>query len=68
MLSDHQFTIQEAIMYRIAQANINRFSSLLAMEANPLKRAIVIRRLIEEKTNLETLTAATDNRSTNSPE
>lgn len=44
-------------MKRIAQANIDRFNSLLETETDPTKRAMIIRLLAEEK---EKLAAATD--------
>jgi hypothetical protein len=47
----------ETVMKRIAQANIDRFNSLLETETDPTKRAMIIRLLAEEK---EKLAAATD--------
>jgi hypothetical protein len=36
-------------MHRIVQANINRYYLLLETEADPVKRAMIIRLLAEEK-------------------
>jgi len=36
-------------MRRIVQANIDRFNLLLETEADPIKRAMIIRPLAEEK-------------------
>lgn len=41
-------------MDRIAQANIDRFGLLLETEADPTKRAMIIRLLAEEKDKLKT--------------
>jgi hypothetical protein len=39
-------------MYRIAQANIDRFNLLLETETDPVKRALIFRLLADEKDKL----------------
>jgi hypothetical protein len=48
----------EIAMDKIVQANIHRFNLLLETEADPTKRAMIIRLLAEEKMKLETKPAA----------
>ncbi len=43
-------------MDKIAQANIDRFNLLLETETDPIKRAMMIRVLDEEKEKLKALT------------
>ena len=47
---------QEAFVDKIAQANIDRFNLLLETETDPIKRAMMIRVLDEEKEKLKALT------------
>jgi hypothetical protein len=43
------------VMHRIAKANIDRFNLLLEAETDPIKRAMMIRLLAEEKHKLKAI-------------
>ncbi len=49
MVLDRPFGKEEAAMRSIIQANIDRFILLLETETDPIKRAMIIRLLAEEK-------------------